>query len=51
MRPEYLLRFAGGTRHTIAIQEQRNNKTVYVGRYTGDVIPYPADSRQRLVSA
>jgi hypothetical protein len=39
MRNEYLVRFADGHRHTIAYQEQSNNETVYVDRYTGRVIP------------
>src|SRR3954449_5218541 len=39
MRSEYLLRFAGGTRHTIGFQQQRENRSVFVDRFTGDVIP------------
>ena len=39
MRNEYLVRFANGTRHTIAYQEQINNAAVYVDRYSGQVLP------------
>jgi len=39
MRNEYLVRYANGQRHSIAYQEQSDNETVYVDRYTGRAIP------------
>ena len=46
MRCEYLVRFADGKRYTIAFQEQLNHETVYVDRYSGQVLPAACLVRQ-----
>lgn len=39
MRDEYLVRFANGSRHTVACLDHVNGEAVYVDRYSGGVLP------------
>ncbi len=39
MRDQYLVRFANGSRHTVACLDHINGEAVYVDQYTSQVIP------------
>jgi hypothetical protein len=39
MRDQYLVRFANGSRHTVACLDHINGEAAYVDQYTGQVVP------------